>query len=229
MQVKLIQTNVGSQFRFLPVSASSTSIYDKPKDGWLTEAAARKWAKEKGHTIVSVEKVASKGEKIFKLTYTFVNRLGRETTRTTELVGKSEVPLKERILEGLKRNGDTFKSWGKIVTKDSIESIREKYSADVSLTELSESKFKKYGTKSALQKAEKRADAPDVHSPISSAAYNPIREIVSLQKKIPALASDLKKAGMPFAAKKLVDLSASLNKTIEDIKKERDLRFKQVK
>ncbi len=134
MKVVISQVNVGSKFRFMP-SGVSSSLSNYPRDGWLTEAAARKWAKANGHEIVKVEKVAGNGEKIHRIEYTYKDRFGKTKKQTSELVGKDVEPLKKRIVEGLTRNGDTLVSFGKINTKDSVDSdliekIKEKYHAD---------------------------------------------------------------------------------------------------
>lgn len=134
MKVVLSQVNVGSKFRFMP-SGVSSSLSNYPRDGWLTEAAARKWAKANGHEIVKVEKVAGNGEKIHRIEYTYKDRFGKTKKQTSELVGKDVEPLKKRIVEGLTRNGDTLVSFGKITTKDSAEDslvqrIADKYAMD---------------------------------------------------------------------------------------------------
>lgn len=136
MKVVLTQLNVGSKFRFMPSGANGTYISNKPRDGWLTEAAARKWAEKNGHEIVKVEKAAGKGEKIYNIEYTYKDRFGKTKKFTSALVGKDVEPLKKRIVEGLTRNGDKLISFGKITTKDSAEDstlvsrIAEKYALD---------------------------------------------------------------------------------------------------
>lgn len=138
MKVVLSQVNVGSKFRFMP-SGVSSSLSNYPRDGWLTEAAARKWAKANGHEIVKVEKVAGNGEKIHRIEYTYKDRFGKTKKQTSELVGKDVEPLKKRIVEGLTRNGDKLISFGKVTTKDSAEDstlvsrIAEKYAMDATL------------------------------------------------------------------------------------------------
>lgn len=136
MKVVLTQLNVGSKFRFMPSGANGTYISNKPRDGWLTEAAARKWAEKNGHEIVKVEKIAGNGEKIHRIEYTYKDRFGKTKKQTSELVGKDVEPLKKRIIEGLTHNGDKLISFGKITTKDSAEDstlvsrIAEKYALD---------------------------------------------------------------------------------------------------
>lgn len=136
MKVVLTQINVGSKFRFMPSGANGTYISNYPRDGWLTESAARKWAKANGHEIVKVEKVAGNGEKIHRIEYTYKDRFGKTKKQTSELVGKDVEPLKKRIVEGLTRNGDKLISFGKITAKDSVEDysvvkvIAEKYAID---------------------------------------------------------------------------------------------------
>lgn len=120
MKVVLSQVNVGSKFRFMP-SGVSSSLSNYPRDGWLTEAAARKWANANGHEIVKVEKVAGNGEKIHRIEYTYKDRFGKTKKQTSELVGKDVEPLKKRIVEGLTRNGDKLVSFGRITSKDSAE------------------------------------------------------------------------------------------------------------
>lgn len=137
MKVVLSQVNVGSKFRFMP-SGVSSSLSNYPRDGWLTEAAARKWAKANGHEIVKVEKVAGNGEKIHRIEYTYKDRFGKTKKQTSELVGKDVEPLKKRIVEGLERNGDKLVSFGRITSKDSAEDslvqrIAEKYALDATL------------------------------------------------------------------------------------------------
>ena len=134
MKVVLSQVNVGSKFRFMP-SGVNSSLSNYPRDGWMTEAAARKWAKANGHEIVKVEKAAGKGEKIYNIEYTYKDRFGKTKKFTSALVGKDVEPLKKRIVEGLTRNGDTLVSFGKITTKDSAEDslvqrIADKYAMD---------------------------------------------------------------------------------------------------
>lgn len=137
MKLVITQMNVGGRLRFIPGGANGTSLHNYPRDGWLTETAARKWAKQNGHEIVKVEKMAGKGEKTFRIEYTYKDRNGRTKTSSPEFVGTSVEPLKKRIVEGLERNGDKLISFGKITSKDSVdrvdavEEIREKYSNDV--------------------------------------------------------------------------------------------------
>lgn len=57
MQVKLVQRNIGSKRRFLAVSVNGEVMRTMPTNGWLTEAAAKKWADKNGHTIVTVERM----------------------------------------------------------------------------------------------------------------------------------------------------------------------------
>lgn len=137
MKLVITQMNVGGRLRFIPGGANGTSLHNYPRDGWLTETAAKKWAKQNGHEIVKVEKMAGKGEKTFRIEYTYKDRNGRTKTSSPEFVGTSVEPLKKRIVEGLERNGDKLISFGKITSKDSVDSvdaveeIREKYSNDV--------------------------------------------------------------------------------------------------
>ena len=138
MKVVISQVNVGSKFRFMP-SGVSASLSNYPRDGWLTESAARKWAKQNGHEIVKVEKVAGKGEKIHRIEYTYTDRFGKTKKQVSELVGKDVEPLKKRIVEGLTRNGDTLVSFGKITAKDGADEpsllsrIAEKYAMDAAM------------------------------------------------------------------------------------------------
>lgn len=139
MKVVLSQVNVGSKFRFMP-SGVNASLSNYPRDGWLTEAAARKWAKANGHEIVKVEKAAGKGEKIHRIEYTYTDRFGKTKKQVSELVGKDVEPLKKRIVEGLARNGDKLVSFGKITAKDGADEpsllsrIAEKYAMDAVAT-----------------------------------------------------------------------------------------------
>lgn len=57
MQVKLVQRNIGSKRRFLAVSVNGDVMRSMPTNGWLTEAAAKKWADKNGHSIVTVERM----------------------------------------------------------------------------------------------------------------------------------------------------------------------------
>lgn len=66
MQVKLVQRNIGSKRRFLAVSVNGDVMRSMPTNGWLTEAAAKKWADKNGHSIVTVERMKDSVDSIRK-------------------------------------------------------------------------------------------------------------------------------------------------------------------
>lgn len=121
MQVKLVQRNIGGKRRFLAISVNGDVMRTMPTNGWLTEAAAKKWADKNGHSIVTVERMK---DSVDSIRAKYACDVSLVKLRDREKIAKySTLANQKKAIERMR--GDTSLTNVAVAAIDSIKILNE--------------------------------------------------------------------------------------------------------